>query len=96
MKRSWCHWNHGPGPSGLRVPLLSASKISYQPISVTGACSTVPPKAAASSWPPKHTPRMGVPRSAASLTMSISVKIQLSISSVLVSERIEPMGTSTS
>ena len=45
VHRSWCHWNHGPGSTSSGASVSTA----YQPISASGARSTVPPSAVASA-----------------------------------------------
>ena len=73
VKRSKCHWNHGPGA----MASGTAVSTSYQPNSGWGERSTVPPRAAASAWPPKHTPRTGMSARWASASRSSSRPIQL-------------------
>ena len=57
VKASSCHSSHGPG--GIR----SGSEVSirHHPISGRVARVTSPPRAWASSWPPKQTPSTGMP-----------------------------------
>ncbi len=64
VQRSKCHWNHGPPGTRSGLSLFT----SYQPISGVSDRATEPPNACASSWPPKQTPRVGTPASAASRT----------------------------
>jgi hypothetical protein len=89
---SKCHWNHGPPGTRFSSSLVT----SYQPISGVAALETEPPNAWASSCPPKHTPSVGTPASAASRTICISAPTQLWRSASSYTGQRAPSGTITS
>ena len=92
VQRSKCHWNHGP--PGTRSGLSLST--SYQPISGVSDRATDPPNACASSWPPKQTPSVGTPASAASRTSCISAPTQVRRSASSYTGHRAPSGTMTS
>src|SRR6516164_9796359 len=87
--RSW--WNSSQGPGGISSG--SAESIVTQPISWRPACSTVPPNAAASNWPPKQIPSTGTPAASARRSQVSSSPIQACASPSSYTEEVEPSMT---
>src|SRR5262249_43278255 len=70
-----------------------AESIVTQRISWRPACSTVPPNAAASSWPPKQIPSTGTPAASARRSQVSSSPIQARASPSSYTEEVEPSMT---
>src|SRR5689334_8994186 len=70
--------------------------MSAQPISGVAERATLPPCAAASSWPPKQMPSTGTPAASALRSCSISGSTQLPISAWSYADQGEPSTTTAS